>query len=1361
MADNDYGTPIPFGQTADRAQSVIDTAILVWEQMGLSTAQIMYGIAMMNVESGDIPTKPNGVDTSTIRGLGQFSDGTWDDTAKEFDRTYGLSPGSINYIPQDLGYRVPTNANFNPAQPAGTNAQSAESNDPTAGQYDPEGLVEQLEVVGQGIINEWNLATKQLTQLNGSAGLAVQSLVSQGAAGAFNFNPNSPGSSALLATVALAYLGHHEGLSWWTSQHKVAHTSSDLKNGAANAITRVLDAFRQEFKYLSNQAATSSALSGLTATTVTSADLESISSSALLIGDPWQLAGAEPASIITNNIPSIAGYPDDFLSQTAGGLSSYTVTSTGRVTSYTYTANGTGASDVVSGSATFNFDTDTGSGVQTLANGNVVSYTESMSVNSVSATETTTDPSGAVVNTETETRDYLDGYEESSHVFYKGSTLQVAYLGELDLLRQTQIQGVYDSSSQLIEIDFSSAFGSQKQSILQTDPDFAQAAQRYGLPMVDQFTSPGVSNVSALLNAQGVSALSSLNGLSSARASVDPGFQADAALSDGSTLAWQFNPDGTISSRDIVGTDGSSQDDLFGASGQYVGTSVTTSGGDGSTVTTTYSTSGAETGYSTSATYDPGSTLSINGVSTTYANGFTITTQYDAPGADGTSAILSFSVSSLVENADGTSTTTETDYRPQANPDGSITDVLTGSTVTITSANQSTSADYDANGNVTGSRALTQNSDGSVTVQNFDSSGALTGSETLSMDSGGDTTLQSYGASGQLTDGKTLTVTGTLTDTMYSDGTVSGESVSAPTAEGGNLTTYLAVNGSVTGDAWVNPDGTYGSDTVQAGGASAGTTHYTDSTWSSSVNDGRGDVTTTDYNASGVVTGGSKSTIGSSGVTVDYTSSDDLTASSALFGSDGSSRATVAGSSGSSVGISLGIADDFSRIQTDSEGVTTATVLDGDGNVTGTSATSLVDGGVMTVSYDPSGTETGYSLKTSSNGIVTTTFYSGTGGQFVETGYDQEVTNSDGSMTTTDYSEVNGTATETEYTTSATDTNGATTTTSYIQNPNGDGSFVENGRTIVSVNSQGMVTKDELDAKGNLLNYVSERIDGAGDALVSEYDGTGALVQESTVSATGVVTSILANTANGTVTTTWQPDATYQQTTDDGEGDVTTISYSPIGVALSDTWSGGDGSHGQDTLSSDGSSTGTAYNADGTYSTYSADSQGNTLTQNYDASGALQSVEDSLNDGQGDSVALSFDPSGHLTGQTWVTANGATDSESFSTQGTDFETNTAALTGARESITGPAQGGVIVGWGSQETLTAAAGQTLIDGVNSGDLIVGGTGSDTLEALAADSTLIGGSGNDLFEVNDPTDIVQAGNGQRFDSLVGQLYIAFWR
>lgn len=51
-------------------------------QMGLAEDQILYGIAMMNVESGYNLVVTNNVPIDSIRGLGQFNTAAWNATAK-------------------------------------------------------------------------------------------------------------------------------------------------------------------------------------------------------------------------------------------------------------------------------------------------------------------------------------------------------------------------------------------------------------------------------------------------------------------------------------------------------------------------------------------------------------------------------------------------------------------------------------------------------------------------------------------------------------------------------------------------------------------------------------------------------------------------------------------------------------------------------------------------------------------------------------------------------------------------------------------------------------------------------------------------------------------------------------------------------------------------------------------------------------------------------------------------------------------------------------------------------------------------------------------------------------------------------
>jgi hypothetical protein len=121
-------TKNPYGMASDHAQAVIDTAITVWMQMGLTEDQILYGIAMMNAESSYNPVAKNGVAIDTIRGLGQFNTATWNSTAKSFDAQYGLQFTPIPKIP---------NSAFNPRLSWGPNAPAGESPQPRGGAAAP------------------------------------------------------------------------------------------------------------------------------------------------------------------------------------------------------------------------------------------------------------------------------------------------------------------------------------------------------------------------------------------------------------------------------------------------------------------------------------------------------------------------------------------------------------------------------------------------------------------------------------------------------------------------------------------------------------------------------------------------------------------------------------------------------------------------------------------------------------------------------------------------------------------------------------------------------------------------------------------------------------------------------------------------------------------------------------------------------------------------------------------------------------------------------------------------------------------------------------------------------------------------
>lgn len=398
MSQTPYGTNIPFKfQSAQHAQVVIETAITVWMKMGLTQTQIEYGIAMMNVESGFSPVIKTLSLTDTIRGLGQFYAATWNGTAEAFDLQYGLQ----------MQPPVPSTPNplWNPTFAAGLNAPVGESNDSAAGYYDPDGLVAQLEVVGEGIQQEWLQA-----QSPGDED-AAQELVDLGAKNASLLVPSAT-NSQLMATIALAYLNHHEG-SPWSSQSKVKGKThvmwtaihlNDPKTGLATALSQVLKGVADEQNWIEAHVANP---------TGTGAGL-------LLAGvDPWSVAGAVPSTsdnplapiLISHDIPSIFPTIDNFYSQTAGGLTSFVVTNDTHgpannprtdYVSYTFTTAGTQPLDVSSGTTYFNFDSEAGGGTENFVNGDTLRYVFISGFSGYSLQSTQYDASGSAIATETE-----------------------------------------------------------------------------------------------------------------------------------------------------------------------------------------------------------------------------------------------------------------------------------------------------------------------------------------------------------------------------------------------------------------------------------------------------------------------------------------------------------------------------------------------------------------------------------------------------------------------------------------------------------------------------------------------------------------------------------------------------------------------------------------------------------------------------------------------------------------------------------------------------------------------------------------------------------------------------------------------
>ena len=102
---------------------------------------------------------------------------------------------------------------------------------------------------------------------------------------------------------------------------------------------------------------------------------------------------------------------------------------------------------------------------------------------------------------------------------------------------------------------------------------------------------------------------------------------------------------------------------------------------------------------------------------------------------------------------------------------------------------------------------------------------------------------------------------------------------------------------------------------------------------------------------------------------------------------------------------------------------------------------------------------------------------------------------------------------------------------------------------LVNADSGGQLTTAEFSTLGRpspypgapkdlglLTRLVVERMNASGDIFILSYDGALSLERRDTVHASGIVEDVLYSTREGTVTTLWHEDGSYEQTSDDGEG---------------------------------------------------------------------------------------------------------------------------------------------------------------------------------------------------------------------------------
>jgi len=308
-------------------------------------------------------------------------------------------------------------------------------------------------------------------------------------------------------------------------------------------------------------------------------------------------------------------------------------------------------------------------------------------------------------------------------------------------------------------------------------------------------------------------------------------------------------------------------------------------------------------------------------------------------------------------------------------------------------------------------------------------------------------------------------------DTYNPDGSSSGirhnadGSYSNYTNDGtGDVTTtnYDVYNNRL-GDSWMKADGSYGSDIFNANGSSSGASHNTDGSYSSYINDGLGNITTTNYDVSGNVL---KSTV----VTNDG-QGDITTTSSEPNGSYQQTWITAAGNSGS---------NDYNAVT--GEMINTTTTV-------GTGYSTISDylqniGGVY--GYTEAKTSSVYANGSSS----ASDYLQNIGGIYGYTDASTSNVNADGSTSSSDYAQnIGGTYGYNEAKSSNVNADGSAYAADYIQNIGGVYGDDESKAAYTYADHSTYSTDYVSYADGSYFSSWN-RSDGTAASFTSNADGT-------------------------------------------------------------------------------------------------------------------------------------------------------------------------------------------------------------------------------------------------------------------------------
>ena len=803
---------------------------------------------------------------------------------------------------------------------------------------------------------------------------------------------------------------------------------------------------------------------------------------------------------------------------------------------------------------------------------------------------------------------------------------------------------------------------------------------------------------------------------------------------------------------DTYNADGSSSGSSFNADGT---SSAYTNDGKGDVVTADFSAAGVK--LSQAWTNADGT----SGNETFNANGSTVTTSYNADG------------SYYVTDNDGKGDIFQTDYSAAGVKTGDAWQKSDGTTGSDSFFALGTAYNLLAEGQTTypdGSSSQYQTILDSNNLVETDttfltSGGAVSGTR-VSVDNGNGTlTVNNYSASGALTE--------TMTETLNS-------------------------TGSVASDTWVKPDGSSGTDTFNADGSSSGTAINTDGSTTAYANDGKGNITTDNYKASGVLSAvawsssdpyvtTTSTTQANGSVTTTSSNSQDHSSIVTTTNADGSSVKTLADGKGDTTtdnysASNILTSDSWTKADGTSgsdvynaDGSFSSTVNDGKGDVTTddyntagtlTQVTQITANGTKAVtSYNSDGSYV--TVTTDAAGDTTTDTYSATGTLLSSTttsagDYTKVTTDpSTGQTTTSTYSSAGVLLSDTW-----TNTNGSSGSDTFNTDGSSSGKATNADGSTSSYTNDGKsdVTTDDYNTAGTLTQVT--QITANGTKAVTSYNSDGSYVTVTTDAAGDTTTDTYSATGTLLSSTTTSAGDYTKVTTDPSTGQTTTSTYSSAGVLLSDTWTNTNGSSGSDTFNTDGSSSGKATNADGSTSSYTNDGKGDVTTDDYSAIGTLTQVTQTTASGtktvtsynaDGSYVTTATDTAGDMTTDTY-TATGVITSDVWkaASGASGVETNTS--TGALSKLTWSNLGGISgsasydAGTGSYDILaTGPSGATYTESIQfsqSGtDLvatIAGGGGTLTAQGWgqATDQTSFIGTDGQLLGGINVEQLVQA-------------------